>query len=470
MTPDTDHGLLDPRDAQFAGSVPVIVVGGGGCGLTAALAAKQAGAEVVLLERDESTLGTTAMSTGLIPAANSRLQRERGIVDTPELFAEDILRKAGGETDAAIALELARQSARTVEWLIDDHRVPLSLVDSFLYPGHRVKRMHGTPNRTGGELMGALAGAIERQGVDVLTEARVGELFVDSVDARIRGVRVHRPDGSTEDLGCDALILACCGFAGNPEMVRRYIPEIAEATFFGHPGNKGDAIRWGEGLGAAIRDIHSYQGHGGLAAGRGIPILWPLIMEGGYQVNVQGERFSNEALGYSEQAVNVVAQPGHVAWDIYDQRLHDLMLEFDDYRDAVEARAILRADDIPSLATLAGIDATGLTRTVLAVELMQRGERQDFFGRDFTNTPALRAPYYAVKVTGALFHTQGGLSVDGGARVLRADRSPLPNLFAGGGAARGISGPGCSGYMAGNGLLTATTFGRLAGEGAARIV
>jgi fumarate reductase flavoprotein subunit len=193
-------------------------------------------------------------------------------------------------------------------------------------------------------------------------------------------------------------------------------------------------------------------------------------MEGGYQVNVQGERFSNEALGYSEQAVNVVAQPGHVAWDIYDQRLHDLMLEFDDYRDAVEARAILRADDIPSLATLAGIDATGLTRTVLAVELMQRGERQDFFGRDFTNTPALRAPYYAVKVTGALFHTQGGLSVDGGARVLRADRSPLPNLFAGGGAARGISGPGCSGYMAGNGLLTATTFGRLAGEGAARIV
>jgi len=470
MTLDTNHGLLDPRDAQFAGSVPVIVVGGGGCGLTAALAAKQAGAEVVLLERDASTLGTTAMSTGLIPAANSRLQRERGIIDTPELFAEDILRKAGGETDAVIALELARQSARTVEWLIDDHRVPLSLVDSFLYPGHSVKRMHGTPNRTGSELMGALAGAIERQGVDVLTDARVGELFVDSVDARIRGVRVHRPDGSTEDLGCDALILACCGFAGNPEMVRRYIPEIAEATFFGHPGNKGDAIRWGEGLGAAIRDIHSYQGHGGLAAGRGIPILWPLIMEGGYQVNVQGERFSNEALGYSEQAVNVVAQPGHVAWDIYDQRLHDLMLEFDDYRDAVEARAILRADDIPSLAALAGIDAAGLVGTVLAVDRLQRGEQSDFFGRDFTRTPALRAPYYAVKVTGALFHTQGGLAVDGRARVLRADGSRLPNLFAGGGAARGISGPGCSGYMAGNGLLTATTFGRLAGEAAARIV
>ena len=466
---DATHGLLDSREARFAGSMPVIVVGGGGCGLTAALAAQQAGAEVLVLERDASTLGTTAMSTGLIPAANTRLQRERGIVDSPELFARDIVGKTGGETDAGIALDLARASARTVEWLIDDHRVPLSLVDSFLYPGHSVKRMHGTPNRTGRELMGALAAAIGRRGIDVLTEALVSELFVDPDDQRIRGVRIRRPDGSVEDLGCEALILACCGFGGNAEMVRRFIPEIAEATFFGHPGNKGDAIRWGLGLGAAIRDIHSYQGHGGLAAGRGVPILWPLIMEGGYQVNVRGERFSNEAKGYSEQAVEVVAQPGHVAWDIYDQRLHELMLEFDDYREAVEARAILQADDVRALAAVAGIDADGLARTVAEVESLQRGERADRYGRDFTGKPALRAPFFTVKVTGALFHTQGGLAVDGEARVLREDGSCLPNLFAGGGAARGVSGAGSSGYMAGNGLLTATTFGRLAGEAAARL-
>lgn len=470
MTPRTQSGLLDSREAAFSGRVPVIVVGGGGCGLTAALAARQGDAEVLVLERDASTLGTTAMSTGLIPAAGSRLQREKGIDDTPELFARDILGKTHGETDAAIALALARASARTVEWLIDDHAVPLSLVDSFLYPGHSVKRMHGTPNRTGRELMGALAGAVERRGIDVLTEARVGELFVDDADGRVRGVRVHRPDGSSEDLGCDALILACCGFAGNPALVRRFIPEIADATFFGHPGNKGDAIRWGEGLGAGIRDIHSYQGHGGLAAGRGIPILWPLIMEGGYQVNVRGERFSNEARGYSEQAVDVVAQPGRVAWDIYDGRLHELMLEFDDYRDALEAKAVLQADDVSSLAAIAGIDAAGLARTIAEVESLQRGENVDRFGRDFTPKPALRAPYFAVKVTGALFHTQGGLAVDEQARVLHEDGSPLPNLFAGGGAARGISGAGCSGYMAGNGLLTATTFGRLAGTAAARLV
>jgi len=462
-------GILDPRDARYSGNVAVLVVGGGGCGLAAALSAQQAGAEVLVLERDASTLGTTAMSTGLIPAAGTRLQRERGIEDSAEIFAADIVRKTGGQTDASIALALAEASAATVEWLIDDHEVPLSLVDSFLYPGHSVKRMHGTPNRTGSELMAALAAAAERRGIDVVTEALVEGVFADAADGRVRGVRVRRPDQTCEDFACDALVLACCGFGGNAEMIRQYIPEIADATFFGHPGNKGDAIRWGLALGAAVEDIHSYQGHGGLAAGRGIPILWPLIMEGGFQVNVRGERFSNEAKGYSEQAVEVVAQPGHVAWDIYDERLHRLMLEFDDYRDAVEARAILRADDPAALAALTGIDATGLATTIDAVAALARGERADPFGRDFTGKPVLSAPYYAVKVTGALFHTQGGLKVDAEGRVLRADGRSLPNLFAGGGAARGVSGPGCSGYMAGNGLLTATTFGRLAGRAAAQL-
>jgi fumarate reductase flavoprotein subunit len=461
-------GLLSVPPAGFSSRVPVLVVGGGGCGLTAALAADDAGAEVLVLERDASPLGTTAMSTGLIPGAGTRMQREQGIDDSPERFAADIMAKARGQTDPAIALALARESARTVEWLVDSHRVPLTLVDSFLYPGHSVKRMHGSPNRTGSELMGALSAAIDRRGIGLLTEALVTDLYADGATGRVHGVRVRRPDGTTEDLGCDTLVLACSGFAGNAQMVAEYIPEIVGATFFGHPGNKGDAIRWGLALGAAVRDIHAYQGHGGLAAGRGIPILWPLIVEGGFQVNVHGARFSNEARGYSEQAVEVVAQPGHVAWDIYDERLHRLMLEFDDYRDAVEARAILSDPTVAGLARRAGVDAAGLEATLAEVASCVRGERSDAFGRDFTGRAALAPPYYAVKVTGALFHTQGGLAVDAEGRVLREDGSPMPNLWAGGGAARGISGPSCWGYMAGHGLLTATTFGRLGGASAAR--
>jgi fumarate reductase flavoprotein subunit len=453
---------------EFEFRVPIVVIGAGGCGLTAALAAHQGGAEVLVLERDSTPLGTTAMSTGLIPGAGTRFQRQRGIDDSPELFAADIVEKCRGETDPDMALVLARESAATVEWLVDDHRVPLSLVDSFLYPGHSVMRMHGPPNRTGSELMAGLCAATERLGIDVLTDALVTDLHADQ-DGRVQGMTLQRPDGGTERLGCDALILACCGFAGNPEMVRRYIPEIQGAEFFGHPGNKGDAIRWGRELGAAVADIGAYQGHGGLAAGRGVPILWPLIMEGGFQVNAQGRRFSNEARGYSEQAVEVVAQPDHIAWNIYDQRLHELMLEFDDYRDAIQAGAIRTAADTRELAAVTGIAQAALDATLAEVAGCVRGEKGDAFGRDFTGKPELRPPYYTVKVTGALFHTQGGLVVDEQARVLRASGAPLPNLFAGGGAARGISGPSCWGYMAGNGLLTATTLGRLAGTAAARL-
>ncbi len=200
-----------------------------------------------------------------------------------------------------------------------------------------------------------------------------------------------------------------------------------------------------------------------------MPILWPLIMEGGFQVNAEGRRFSNEARGYSEQAVEVVAQPDHIAWNIYDQRLHELMLEFDDYRDAIEAGAIRTAADTGELAAVTGISQTALDATLADVAGCVRGEMDDAFGRDFTGKPELRPPYYTVKVTGALFHTQGGLVVNEQARVLRESGEPLPNLFAGGGAARGISGPSCWGYMAGNGLLTATTLGRLAGTAAARL-
>lgn len=459
--------LLTPDQATFEVSVDVTIVGGGGCGLSAALSAHQAGAEVLVLERDPSTLGTTAMSTGLIPAAGSRLQKAAGIDDSPSQFANDILAKAKGQTDLDIVAALAVESAATVDWLADCG-VPLSLVDSFLYPGHTAMRMHGTPNRTGAELMGSLSQATERADIGVLTEATVTDLFADN-SGRIHGVRCRRPDGSHEDVGCGALVLACCGFAGNSQMLSEYIPEIVAAEFFGHPGNKGDAIRWGRELGAAIEDIHSYQGHGGLAAGYGIPILWPVIMEGGFQVNADGKRFSDESKGYSEQAVEVVAQPGHVAWTLYDERLHQLMQEFDDYRDAIEAKAIRSAATVPELCETLGLPSTAVEATFAEVAHATTRQEPDSFGRRFAKRSPLSAPFYGVKVAGALFHTQGGLVVDRFGQVKRKDGTLLPNLFAGGGAARGVSGPSCWGYLAGNGLLTATTFGRLAGTAAAKL-
>ena len=447
---------------------PVIVIGAGGAGLTAALAASDLGAEVLVLERDSVPMGSTAMSTGLIPAAGTPEQAEKGIEDSPERFAADVMAKTKGKTDPDIALKLGQESAETIAWLRDKHSIPLSLIGGFLYPGHTAMRMYGTPLRTGGELMASLQTACEAADIPILTDATVTRLA--SENGKVTLVEYTRPDGVTESVSCDAVILACSGFGGNSDMVREWIPEMAEGFYHGHPGNKGDAIRWGQELGAKLSDMSAYQGHGGLAAGHGIPILWPLIMEGGFQVNREGRRFSNEASGYSEQAAKINGQPGQVAWSIYDERLHTLMLDFDDYQDALKAGAVQTAPTIQELAAKANLPADALEATLANVMALNAGEATDEFGRDFTGKIPLAGPFYCAKVVGALFHTQGGLSVDGDARVLAEDGCPLPNLFAAGGAARGISGDGADGYLAGNGLLTATSFGKLAGRAAAKQV
>ncbi len=450
---------------QFELNFDVAVVGAGACGMSAGLAAAEAGAQTLVIERDATPLGSTAMSTGLIPAAGTPEQAALGIADDPQTLLADIVRKTKGHVDMAVATRLAEESAHTVAWLRDGHGVPLTLVHGFLYPGHSHMRMYGTPNRTGSELEAALEAALARSGAELLTSARVQTLFVD--DDHVRGVQVVRPDGAVQDIGCGALILACCGFGANAAMVRAWIPEMAEAVYHGHPGNTGDAMIWADALGAELSDMTGYQGHGGLAAGHGVPILWPVIMEGGFQVNLKGRRFSDESLGYSEQAAKVNAQPGHLAWSFYDERLHQIMHQFDDYHDALRAGAVMTAPTWEELARTAGLPPEAVLQTVCEVEAMARGEAQDAFGRDFTQKPVLSGPFYAVRVTGALFHTQGGLAVNADARVKRKGGEVFPNLFAGGGAARGVSGPHANGYLAGNGLLTATTLGKIAGRVAA---
>ena len=455
----------DPA-ASFDFTTDVLILGAGACGLSAALAAADQGAGVVVLERDQSPSGTSAMSTGLIPAAGTQEQQEAGIPDTPQLFASDITAKSAGGADPDIVRRLTEESAETVSWLRRQHGVPLSLVDGFLYPGHSRRRMYGTPNRSGAELIAALVEACRVAGADILTDSRAETLITDET-RRVLGVEYVRPDGARETVGCRALVIATCGFAGDPALMAQWIPEMSGAVFHGHPGADGDAVRWGEAIGASLCDMSAYQGHGGLAYGHGIPILWPAVMEGGFQVNRRGERFSDESKGYSEQAAEILRQPEGAAWTVFDARIESVMMQFDDYQDAMRAGAIKTADTIEDLARLAGLPADGLTRTFDRLRTVSAGMAGDAFGRDFSKTEPLAPPYRIVRVSGAVFHTQGGLDVDADARVKRRQGGVFPNLFAGGGAARGVSGANASGYIAGNGLLTATSLGKIAGRNAA---
>lgn len=460
--------VLSAEGVDFDFEIPVVVIGAGACGLTAALAAHDAGQGVMILERDGNPRGSTSLSAGLIPAACTRLQREAGIDDSPEAFAADLVAKTHDRTPADMARLAARTSGPMIDWLMDTHGVEFELVTGFLYPGHSRMRMHGPKSRTGADLEQALLAAVSNAGIDLIAGASVEDLYVDA-SARVKGVRFRRPDGTLEVLGCQALVLACCGFAGDPDMVRRYIPEIADAECCGHTSNTGDAVKWGLALGAAVADMGAYQGHGSVAHPHSLPLTWAVITKGGVLLNVEGRRFSNEMRGYSEHGAEVAAQPGHFAWDIYDARGEEAALGFHDYREIRKLGAVKTADTLEELATVTGLPLDALQAEFDAIDAAAASGEPDRFGRSFTEEQVLKAPFLAVKVNGALFHTQGGLVIDHDARVLRADGTPLPNLTAGGGAARGVSGDSNYGYLSGNGLLAATTFGRLAGATAARI-
>lgn len=450
QTPAMAPRVVVEPDFDAPVRVDVVVVGAGACGLTAALVLAGRGIEAVVLERDAQPSGSTSLSSGFIPAAGTRAQRALGVDDSPERFAADIQAKAHGSAAPHLVSAYTQAIAPAMDFLEQRHGLQWEVLDSFLYPGHTRHRMHTLAARTGMALEQALEAAAAQAGVAVLTEAQAVELVVD-VRHHVLGVRALRPDGSLEAIACQALLLACNGYGGSPELVQRFIPEMAAATFGGHTGNDGTALRWGEGLGARLADLQAYQGHGSWAVPHGVLMTWALMVEGGVQVNREGRRFHDESQGYSEAALHVVAQPGGMAWNVFDTPVHRLAQGFPDFVEAERAGAVRRADSVTELAALIGCEVATLARTLGEVGA---------FGRQLPRE--LQAPFFAVKVTGALFHTQGGLDVDASCRVLDGGGRPLANLWAAGGAARGVSGNHVSGYLSGNGLLSAVAGGYIA--------
>lgn len=451
MRPTIVHGQPPPGSPH----TPVAIIGAGACGLVAALHLQSTGVDCVLLERDASPSGSSALSSGFIPAANTAVQKALGVEDSVDLFAADIMAKTRGTAAAHLVYAYAAAVGPALDELQNAHGIKFEVLDGFLYPGHSVRRMHAVPERTGIALMTQLERAATASGATLVTESLVRELWLDA-DQRITGVGYQRPDGSLEHLACSYVLLACNGFGGNAGMVKHLLPDMQEAIFAGHAGNDGSAIAWGRALDARLADLGGYQGHGSWAVPQGALVSWALMMDGGVQINALGERFHDETHGYSEASVKVLAQPGAVAWNVFDQQTLELARSFPDFCDAESAGALKTCADMPALADLIGCDEATVTATLTAIA----SNAVDHHGRAVMRP--LQAPYFAIKVTGALFHTQGGLDIDAQCRVLRADGMPFSTILAAGGAARGVSGNAVWGYLSGNGLLSAVAGGAIA--------
>ncbi len=437
-----------------------LVIGGGGCGLMAAFAAARRGVEVLVLEKSRRVGCNTEIASGSIPAAGTRFQHAAGIAGTAEQMADDILRKNGGQADAQLVRELCRRSGDLIDLLVDEVGLPMVLNTDAGRAGFSFLRLHNPPGRTGGPLIQSLHEAFTRLPNASFADETPGfGLLADE-----RGAVIGARAGVQGELRirADKVLLASDGFGANREMLRRYIPEAAEMEYIGTGNNTGDGVRWGLELGAAVDHLGSYQGHGYVCAGYGTRLVPEIPQLGGIFVNQGAERFTCDDQGYSEFAREVMAQPGRFSIGIFDQRIYDIVAPAHHFRDLVASGALRRADTIEALAQAFRLDAVKLRATLDDYNAGVAAGR-DRFGRKALPAP-LQGPFYGAKVSGALAHTQGGLRVDLKARVRRPDGSLIPNLYAGGGTAAGISGDGCEGYMSGNGLLSALGLGMIAGE------
>jgi len=447
-------------------NVEVAVVGAGACGLAAAIAAADAGAEVAILEKLDRPGGNTALSTGSVPGAGTRFQREAGIEDSPERLIRDLTAIAGESDHPALLARLAHLSAPTVEWLIDHVGCRMQLITAYRHIGHSVPRLHAPVSRRGQDLFDDLRAATEARGIPLATGNSV--VALSSAGGAVTGVEIETRDGRRERIAAGKVILAANGYAGDRSLVSRFCPEIAGARYFGALGSTGEAIRWGEALGAALGNMGAYQGYAAVSDPHGSLLSWTTIEKGGIIVDATGRRFGDESAGYSGFTPRVMAAgPGCMA--IFDQRIFDVAALEEEFVELARYGGFKSGATIEAAAQAAGLPAGIVADEVAAYNRAAVGSGADRHGRRDFGLGPLAGPFYVCRIVPGLFHTQGGLMIDLDARVVRADGEPIPNLFAGGGAAVGISGRrGASGYASGNGLLTALALGRVAGLTAAR--
>jgi fumarate reductase flavoprotein subunit len=459
----------NPDEISWDIEVDVLVIGAGGCGLIAAFAAAQKEVSVFILEKEKEAGGNTSLSQAMVPAACTKAQTKAGVEDSLELMTEDILKKNNYQSDPEFTRHVAEQAARLVDWLNAHIGINLELVTEFIYPGHSSYRIHANRSRKGAHLINDLINATGRfENIDIAYNAPVKRLVATKQDQGVLGAEVEIEGIGRNLARAKKVILGLNGFGANREMLKKYIPEMADAYYFGHEGNTGEGILWGEALGAQLDCMGAYQAHGSVAYPHGTLLTWAVISLGGYQVNLQGKRFVNEYHGYSEHALDVLKQEDGVAIEIFDQRIYDTVIEYEDFRQCLEIGAIKKFENIEDLAVSFRLPVEKMMHTHEEFQKAAMGEIQDPLGRKKFEIP-LKPPYFGVKVTGALFHTQGGLKVNHRGQVICMDGSPIPNLYAGGGTAVGFSGKaGPKGYLSGNGLLSALVLGKIAGDDAAR--
>lgn len=470
---------LDSENVDWDRTVDTAIIGGGGCGLSAAVTASEPAHDVVVLEKSRRVGGKTRLSTGQIRAAGTRYQTELGVEDSADRLVEDILANLGKVRDIEREMikAIADESGDTIEWLTEEIGIEFHLhVGPYEMEGNSVPRTHYPMDensevpRTGEPIIEGLRQAAANRGVEILTNTPAQQLIIE--DGAVIGVVSKadpEPDPRRQPRLCiraENVLIACDGFGANYDMRTRYFPETAELEHWGAHGNTGESVRWGEALGAQMETPH-YNALPQFTEPDEVWLPIEIIKEGAVCLNSEGQRFldvGNEA--YFTISKQIVKQPGGIAYLIIDKRIREALrtatLTKNQFKKVLETGVFESGKTIGELADALNIDAENVEAAIETVNADAAGKSVSAHGRAVKET--LSAPFYGTKIRPRLIKCKAGLLVDAKTRVINEDGKPMPNLSAGGNAAMSLTQGDNSVYTPGTNLMTALTQGKIFGR------
>ncbi|MCF8710306.1 FAD-dependent oxidoreductase [Rhizorhapis sp. SPR117] len=447
----------------------VIVVGGGGAGISAAILAHDAGAKVLLVEAGARVGGSTRLSGGVFYAAGTSVQEEAGIEDSSDDMVNYYSALNQHRVQPALVRALAENAAPTLEWLIS---LGVSFPVSGLYVGgvEGVARSH-KPIGLGEAVVERLDAALSDRAIDVALKTRVEELLTDE-NGDVVGVR-----SDEDNVYSHAVILATGGFGNNRYYLNKYYPDALKAGRASWCISADTCV--GDGLVLGLQVEAAIEGHN-----RGLLLVSP-----GFQrhlesrvpswliyVNRDGKRFVNEKAPYAVMSGVVASQSGRSCFAIFDEEsrlqgdveeLNRPNWETSVVAEAAQKGSIACADSIEQLAIAMGIRASALINTIKEYNgFCDAGVDKSFFKNGelrHIKTP----PFYGVEMKPEIIAlTSAGLLIDSEAQVRSDNNLPIRGLFAAGEVTGGVLGERYVG--SGNAVANAITFGRIAGASAAR--
>ena len=442
----------------------IVVIGAGGAGLSAAVAAAEtAGSlKIIVLEKQHIIGGNTNSSTGGINAAETDIQKGLGIEDSKRLFYDDIMKGGKYENIPSLVQNFVEHAPMTISWLTG---LGADLSDVGLMGGSSVKRTHRPQGGTaiGPHLMKILKSATSNKNIEIRTSNKVLDLL-SAVDGSVTGVKVRNANGSTYRLTAKAVIIATGGFGANLEMVTSLQPSLKGFATLNHPGATGDAFGWMTAIGGATVQMANIQIHPTAETTNHILITEAVRGNGAILVNHEGKRFCNEMDTRDVVSAAILKQTQGEAFLIFDQGVRKSLASIETY---ANQHLLKEGATMAELAEAISIPAAELEATLNRYNVQQKAGMDEDYGRSAAQmTAALEAaPYYAVCVTPAIHHTMGGLSVNTSTQVLKADGTPIPGLYAAGEVTGGLHG---ANRLGGNGVADVVVNGRLAGIVAAQ--